>query len=305
MKQLILFCQCVILLFLAGCSRCKAERVFPDVNPYQVDRIVIAQAGYPEYVFSQSAPQTWILETEGSTFLCDNEVIMQFLTQIANVTFSHVRDKNKKVLAESEKCQGTDVSLRQEGKEKRFSVKKAGEDYQSCYILRPEQKECVLCFPYIITMVNQPLQKWLKKSIFDAPYDKVSMISLTIQDMTVGWKRDTKTAKWSPISSDISPAQEKSICEFYHFLQDMKIHDAVVPQQNENISKTPRIVISVVTDNDSIHEFQIRNQKNSTFYYASRTVEETGVLLFSRTWMKKLKQKSSVVLPETIVNRIE
>lgn len=283
----------VCFFISGGCGKRHLPLIFSALNPHIVDRIVLHKNGSESLIFTKLSNKVWTVETTGQRYYADYAIIYKFLTSIADARSEQITTENENEALNAAGLKGTDVTIRMPNQTVEFSVKKAGADYESCFILLQGDKNCMLCRPYLVSLVNDPVRKWVKKTVFDSPFDDITSIQITLKGKaSFGWKRADKQAAWEPISPTSPAGSSEKLTGFYDFLHSLRIHDAVMEQKNESYGmESPALVIQAVDFNNHSTEFKLGNWKNNYFCYAIRSSEEQGILLFSRSWIRKCDEK--------------
>lgn len=292
----------IAVLLIAGCERKKPDLVFPDLNPYHVSKFVIEPVDAQTLTFHKDAGHQWFVSND-NTFYADAHYIFDFLQTIADMRFAHCSEREKKS-APYKTCEATKITVWQDNTSFSFHITKAGEDYQSCYVKRDNMKECVLCRPYVITLLHSPLQRWIEKTVFDFSPEDIALVSLALR-ATPQMKWRLTPAGWKPDNDDTPHITADEIMSFYLFLTELKIHGtAEVENSVTDALGEGNISIEIQTKNGSSTIFTVGSHKNSQFFYASRSDKETGILLFSKSWMQKLVSKLSHFMPDEVLTKL-
>ncbi len=285
--------------FFSGCGESLGKLLFPDLNPSEINKIILHNKQDNSMFFSKT-DKTWSVTSKSQKFLADKKAVYNFLKTIANMRYAQKNHVDEEKTIAYKDCPGTNVHIQSNNKTIEFSVKKPGADYESSYLLLKDQNRCILAKPYIDSIVNYPLKKWLKKDIFDIKPENLSAISIRNNTgMLINFRRQKNNSDW--IDSDNQIVNGENILKIHNLFSKFKISDARIKDANQAYGfKTPKLSLSITDFNGNSQYLKIGNRKNNSYSYALRNDFEDGVLLFSHSHIRKLQIFLNSILSEKI-----
>lgn len=298
------------LILVTGCGKKEGKLIFPDLNPYEVDTVTFTrEKGDYNVLLKKVSSDKWVVIKGNHQFCADKKAVLNFLNMVAYARYADIikpDNKKAKSIESAKKSVGTCVTIVQGTKKFEFSVKKAGEDYQSSYLLLENNDSCVRCCPYLNSVVNYPLQKWIEKCVFDLPLDKVKTVQIYLNgDILAHWNRRSVFYPWkSEIDRSIN-VSSANIEKFYSLISKLRIYDGQYYNENTEYGlKLPKLMIKTFDFEGNITQIKVGLQKNSSFYYASRFENaKEEIVLLSSTWIGKMEDILSDILNRKIAVR--
>ncbi len=280
---------CLIAVYCSACGRSAQTLVYPDFNPYAISKIVFSDGENHHIELKRVTCKQWTVTEKGRVFLADLTAIQSFVNMISVMEKLPAETKPKP--GSPEKCKSTNVRIHANGIYS-FNVGKTGANYQSSYIQLDKAKKCVRVKPFFNCVVNMPLQKWIKKSVFDTDPDTVREILIRHNDsVLLHVSRDKCVTDWTDRLRPGAAIPNDKVGELYGVLSKIRIHNATAANAGEmGKSDPPLLEIQVRCADNCLSVFKLGGRKNSSFYFASRSDEETGTLLFSSMWVEKLER---------------
>ncbi len=288
-----LLTACAVMSMSIGCQRTPEPLVYPDLNPYAVSKVVFDCDNGRSVEINRISCKQWTVTENGQTFMADCKKIHSFVSMIAEMKQLPPERKPKPGLPE--KCKGAQVCIEANGTYS-FHVKKTGALYQSSYILLDGADKCIRVEPFLNCIVNLPIQKWIKKSVFDADYDQISEIKILHNGSPIFHvTRNSSQADWIDQLHNRTPVASTMLSDLYALLHKMKVYTVAMDKAgNTEPFPDPKLEIQVRDiKSQCLSSFFIGTQKNSSFYYARRSDKESGPVLFSSIWVEKLESAIS------------
>ncbi len=308
MSKRFIFYLLLLLLTITGCQEKQGNLVFPDLNPYEVESIILVkEKGDYKLEFKKLASNKWVVKQTNQQFCADKKAIFNFLNMVAYARYIDIAKLNKKKVEKSEsakKSVGTRVVIGLKNKKFDFCVKKAGDDYQSSYLLLNKDETCIRCCPYLNSIVNYPLQKWIEKCVFDLPVEKVKSIQILLNNnVLTHWSRRSRFYPWkNEIDRSVNISSE-SVERFYNLMNKLRIYNGLLYEENKLYGlQNPRLIIKINDFDQNITQIKVGLPKNSSFYYATRFENyKDEIVLISSTWIKKIQDILSDILNKKLV----
>jgi len=273
--------------FFAGCGKTAGKPVFPDFNPYSVSKIEIFQNDDKYLKIFKGEGKDWFVESSGLMFFANYERIYCFLNLISSLKHLKTLDKDCAELEKMTHKKGVEVKIHSCKKIFSFSLKQAGEDYQSSYIRLEGAKSCVLCTPYINTAVTNPLRKWFKYILFENEIEEILSIAIGAQGgKLLNLRAQPGGTEWIN-TYDNKKYSLNDVVKLNEVLNRMSVCSGEKPDK-KYLFPSPALKIEISSKSGQKSYIHVVGKKNSSFYYARRSQEEKGVLLFSKTWLNKL-----------------
>ena len=284
-----LLTACVVMILFIGCQRTPEKMVYPDFNPYAVSKIVFDGDNGRSVAINRISCKQWTVTENGKTFMADCKRIHSFVSMVAEM--KQLPPERKPKPGSPEKCKGGHVNIEANGTYS-FYVKKTGALYQSSYILLDGTDKCIRVEPFMNCVINLPLQKWIKKSVFDSNFDSLSEIKiLHLGSPVFHIVRDPSNSDWIDKLHGDTTLPSSKVSDLYALLHKMKVYTVALDKgANKNLFSKKQLEIQV-RDKESqcISTFLIGAKKNSSFYYARRSEQESAPVLFSSIWVEKLE----------------
>lgn len=286
-------------IFFSGCGEDPGELLFPDLNPVEINKIILQDKQDNSMLFTKTE-KTWYVTSKSQKFLADKQAVYNFLKTIADMTYAQKNCVDEKKTVAYKDCPGTNVHIQSNNKTIKFSVKKPGADYESSYLLLKDQDKCILARPYIDSIVNYPLKKWIEKGIFDIKPKNLSGISIKNNTgVLISFRRQKNNADW--IDSDNQVVNEENVLKIHNLFSKFKISDARIKDANRTYRlKTPKLSLTIIDFDGKSQYLLIGNRKNNSYSYARRNDFEDGILLFSHSHIRKLQKLLNSILSEKI-----
>ena len=277
-----LFC-----FLFTGCGKKEGKPVFPDFNPYSVSKIEIFQNDARHLKIFKGEGKYWFVESSGMLLFANYEKIYCFLNLIASLKHVKVSDNDCSKLEKMSHKKGVEVKIYSCEETISFSLKQSGEDYQSSYIRLEGEESCVLCSPYINTVVTNPLRKWFNYVVFENKIDEILSISVEAQGKKLlNLRVEPGGAGWINTYDNKKYTSDK-VLKLNEVLNRMSVCNGEKPEKKQ-LFVSPVLKIEIESKSGQNSYLHIVGKKNSSFYYARRSEKEKGVLLFSTTWLNKL-----------------
>jgi len=208
-------------VFVSGCGEGQGKFVFPDLNPSGTNGIILNPNQDTHTVFRKTE-KTWYVTRHSQKFLAEKQAVYHFLKTIANMRYAPKKHVDAEKIIAYKDCPGTNVRIQNNNKTIEFSVKKPGADYESSYLLLKDQDRCILARPYIDSIVNYPLKKWVRKGIFDLKPEKLSDISIkTNTTVLIRFSRQKSDATW--MDNNNQTVNEKDVLKMHNLFSKLKI----------------------------------------------------------------------------------
>ncbi len=300
MRNFICLFSLVAYLFVSGCEERIGGLLFPDLNPSEVDKVILRNKQPDSIRFEKLENGSWYMINKKQKFLTDSHSLYVLLKTISDMRYAPKRSVDKRKALSYKECSGVNVLIQTTDSSIDFSVKKPGADYDSSYLLLKDQPECILAKPYIDSMVNYPLKNWIKKELFDIKTKNISSLSIkTATNEILMISRRKNESDW--IDNHNRIVKKELVRKIFNLFVKFRICDARIkdPSQQYGLKK-PKLSL-IITDSDGKpHCLFIGNRKNNSYSYIRRNSFEDGVLLFSHSHLRKLQKILDSILSEKI-----
>ncbi len=224
---------------------------FVGLDSGAVNRIEIGRLGSKTEF--QLAGNGWQVIIDGTSKRADNNTVNNIANLAHNLTVGDIISSNpeKQMLFEVDTLIGRTVAFYRDTQELgRLIVGKAGSDFRSTYVRKPDSKDVYLATAAITRLLDRPVSGYRDKSVHALDAGAINSIIVKSKDSEYQLSRADSLWTINDAKSGSAPADAAKASAFATMLSTLRINDFVDPNQAQSVSFSPdadRVTIALAS----------------------------------------------------------